>query len=118
MYRTDNKLKLDIIISGYTEDKELLRPVIENLQKQLDEINRTDISVLYSLCSKNDTNPDVILENAIKNHSYSEYYVVLNCKESFYVMPNYIRGIIDLIEKNENPNMEEVLKHHGINKTP
>jgi hypothetical protein len=118
MYRTENKLKLDIIISGYTEDKESLSLVINNLQKQLDEINRTDISVLYSLCSKEATNQDAVLQHAIEQHSYSEYYVVLNCKESFYVMPNYIRGIIDLIEKNENPNMEEVLKHHGINKTP
>lgn len=116
MYSTENKLKLDIIISGYTEDKEMIRPVIDSLQKQLDEINRTDISVLYALCSKNDTNQDVILENAVKYHSYSEYYVVLNCKESFYVIDNYIKSVINIIENTENPS-EEFLKNYGINKT-
>lgn len=113
MYRTDNKLKLDIIISGYTEDKEMLRPVIDNLQKQLDSINRTDISVLYSLCSKESNNQDSVLEHAIKQHSYSEYYVVLNCKESFYVMADYIKKIINLIESNTT---EEILINNGINK--
>ena len=113
MYRTNNKLKLDIIISGYTEDKEMLRTVIDSLQKQLDEIGRTDIGVLYSLCSKEDVNPDSVLENAIKYHSYSEYYVVLNCKETFYVISNYIKKTIQIIEKN---NTDENLLLNGINK--
>lgn len=115
MYRTENKLKLDIIISGYTEDKENLRIVIDNLQKQLDALNRTDISVLYSLCSKEHLNQDSVLEHAIKQHSNSEYYVVLNCKESFYVLPNYIKDMINLIES-ENPDKDELLKNNGINK--
>ena len=92
MYRTENELKLDIIISGYTEDKDKLRVVIDSLQKQLDELNRTDVSALYALGGKEDKNFDYIIKNAIENFSFSEYYVILDCKESIYVAPEIGRA--------------------------
>jgi REP element-mobilizing transposase RayT len=44
----------------------------------------------------------------------TEYYTVLECVDNFEIMPNYIESLISIIEKNDNPNIEEILNHHGI----
>lgn len=101
MYNTPNKLKLDIIIIGYEEDKEKIRPVIENLQSQLNTLNRKDVSVLFGLGLKEPDNIEEIKER-VKTMTNCEFYTFLDLTQSFSVMPNYIESLLRIIEENEN----------------
>ena len=112
MYQTQNKLKLDIVISGYEEDKDKIRPVIESLQGQLNKINRNDIGVMFGLAQRSTNNLEEIRNKVITTMLNTEYYTVLDCTENFIVMPNYIESLIKNIEEND----EETLKLFGINK--
>ena len=118
MYKPPKKLKLDIIVSGYEEDKEsIVKPIIENLQKQLDKLDRTDIGVMFGLGSKKDNNLAEIQNNVLSQSLNTEYYVMLDCTNKILIMPNYILSILKIIEENERTeNENEVLILNGINK--
>ena len=111
MYTPQKKLKLDIILSGYEEDKDKIKSVIQSLQKQLDDTRRLDIGVMFGLGNKKEDNLLEIRNKVITTMLNTEYYVILECVDTFEVMPNYIQSLIQIIEKNESP---ETLTLHGI----
>jgi hypothetical protein len=114
MYNTPNKLKLDIIIIGYEEDKEKIRPIIENLQSQLNNLNRKDVSVLFGLGRKDPDNIQEVKEK-LKTMTNCEYYVFLDLTETFFVMPNYADSLLKVIEDNENSEGgQELITLHRI----
>lgn len=118
MYKPQKKLKLDIIVSGYDEDKQsIIKPIIENLQKQLDKLDRTDIGVMFGLGSKKDNNLAEVQNNVLSQSLNAEYYVMLDCTNKILIMPNYISSLLKIIEQNERiENQNEVLILNGINK--
>jgi hypothetical protein len=114
MYNTPNKLKLDIIIIGYEEDKEKIKPVIESLQEQLDRINKKDVSVLFGLGIKD---PDNIhdVKGRLVTMTNCEYYTFLELTENFSVMPNYIESLLKVIKDNEDTeDGQALIALHGI----
>lgn len=114
MYNTPNKLKLDIIIIGYEEDKEKIRPVIESLQAQLNATNRKDVSVLFGLGLKEPDNIEDVKER-LKTMTNCEYFIFLDLTQTFIVMPNYVESLLKVIEDNENSEGgQEVISLHGI----
>lgn len=117
MYKTQQKLKLDIIISGWEEDKYSIREVIESLQAQLQKVDRSDIGAMFAFGNKKDNNIKEVLHRAINEMSNSEYYTVLDCSEQAMVMPNYVERIIELINEAETGGDEskEKLILLGIN---
>ena len=116
MYKTPNKLKLDIIIIGFDEDKNNLRAVVDNLQEQLNRINRQDIGVIFGLGTKEPNNIEEIKQRVL-GMTNCEYFVFFNATESFFVMPDYIQNLIRIIESSENEeNGDEIIAAHGINK--
>jgi hypothetical protein len=118
MYKPPKKLKLDIIVSGYDEDKEsIIKPVIETLQKQMDKLDRTDIGVMFGLGNKKDNNLAEVQNNVLSQSLNTEYYVMLDCTDKILIMPNYISRLLKIIEQNEGTeNQNEVLTLNGINK--
>ena len=118
MYKPPKKLKLDIIVSGYDEDKEsIVKPIVENLQKQMDKLNRTDVGVMFGLGNKKDDNLADIQNNVLSQSLNTEYYVMLDCSNKILIMPNYISSLLKIIEENEGTeNQNEVLTLNGINK--
>jgi|APFre7841882793_1041355.scaffolds.fasta_scaffold06539_5 cobalamin biosynthesis Co2+ chelatase CbiK len=116
MYNTPTKLKLDIIIIGYEEDKEKIRPVIEHLQEQLNKINNKEVSVLFGFGTKEPNNIDEI-KGRLKTMTNCEYFVFLDLTESFLVMPNYIESLLQIIKENESTELgQEIIAINGINK--
>jgi hypothetical protein len=114
MYNTPNKLKLDIIVIGYEEDKEKIKPVIESLQGQLDRINKKDVSVLFGLGIKDPDNLEDVKGRIIKMTN-CEYYTFLELTETFSVMPNYIESLLKTIKDNENTeDGQTLIALHGI----
>ena len=118
MYKPPKKLKLDIIVSGYDEDKEsIIKPVIETLQKQMDKLDRTDIGVMFGLGNKKDNNLAEVQNIVLSQSLNTEYYVMLDCTDKILIMPNYISSLLKIIEQNEGTeNQNEVLTLNGINK--
>jgi hypothetical protein len=112
MYQPKNKLKLDIVLSGYEEDKEKIRDVVNSLQKQLNDLNRLDVGVMFGLASKSLDNLADVKNRVITTMLNTEYYTILECIDTFEIMPNYIQSLIKLIE--DNYNEDEILKEHGI----
>lgn len=116
MFQQQNKLKLDIVISGYDEDKDKIKNVIGNIQSQLDNIGREDVSAMFALGNKKDNNLEEIRNNAINTMLKTEYYTVLECVENFDVMPNYIQSLLRIIEQAEEENNFDALEHYGLKK--
>jgi hypothetical protein len=114
MYKPNSKLKLDIIVSGYEEDKDKIKPVIESLQRQLDDTKREDIGVMFALGQRSTDNLAEIQNKVITTMLNTEFYAILNCTDSFIVMPNYIESLIKTIEESNGD--DSVLTLHGINK--
>lgn len=114
MYNTPNKLKLDIIIIGYEEDKDKIRPVIETLQSQLNTLNRKDVSVLFGLGLKDPDNIEEV-KGKLKTMTNCEYYTFLELIETFSIMPNYIESLLRIISDNEaTEEGQALISLHGI----
>jgi len=80
------------------------------LQKQLDDTRRLDIGVMFGLASKEANNLLDVRNRIITTMLNTEYYVILECIDTFEIMPNYIQSLIRIIEENNN----ETLEHYGI----
>ena len=116
MYNTPNKLKLDIIIIGYDEDKEKLNGVVQGLQSQLDKLKNRNVGVMFAFGIKEPNNIEEIKGRA-KTMTNCEYFVFLDATESFVVMPNYIESILKVIDENESTELgQEIIAINGINK--
>jgi hypothetical protein len=108
-------LKLDIAILGYEQDKEKLKHLIEIFQKQLDEIKRQDVGVLFGFGQKYPDNIDEVRGRLVSNVT-AKYYILFDATESFMVLPNYLETMVRILETNENnENAEAILLYNGIN---
>ena len=108
-------LKLDIAILGYEHDKEKLKILIENFQKQLDDIKRQDVGVLFGFGQKNPNNIDDVRGRLLSNVT-AKYYILFDATESFIVLPTYLESMLRVLESNENAeNAEAILLYNGIN---
>ncbi len=108
-------LKLDIAILGYEEDKDKLKLLIENFQKQLDEIKRNDVGVLFGFGQKYPDNMDEVRGRLVNNVT-AKYYILFDARESFMVLPTYLETMLRVLEANENnENAEAILLYNGIN---
>jgi hypothetical protein len=108
-------LKLDIAILGYEQDKEKLKNLIEIFQKQLDEIKRQDVGVLFGFGQKYPDNIDEVRGRLVSNVT-AKYYILFDATESFMVLPNYLETMVRILEANENnENAEAILLYNGIN---
>lgn len=114
MYQTQQKLKLDIIIIGYEEDKEKLRNVVDSLQSQLNKQKRKDVGVMFAFGNRENIEE---VKGKSLGMTNSEYVVILDCTETFNVMPNYIDSLLKIISDNEEKeNGVQIIISHGINK--
>ena len=108
-------LKLDVAILGYEQDKEKLKLLIENFQKQLDEIKRQDVGVLFGFGQRYPDNIDEVKGRLVSNVT-AKYYILFDATESFIVLPNYLESMLRVLELNENAeNAESILLYNGIN---
>lgn len=115
MYNTPQNLKLDIAILGYEQDKDKLKPLIEEFQKQLDNANREDLGVLFGFGQKYPDNIDEVKGRLI-NNVVAKYYILFDARECFMIMPNYVENMLRILEANENvAHAEEMLLLNGIN---
>jgi hypothetical protein len=89
--------------------------LIENFQKQLDEIKRQDVGVLFGFGQKYPDNMDEVRGRLVSNVT-AKYYVLFDARESFIVLPTYLETMLRILETNEeNENAEAILLYNGIN---
>ena len=97
MFAPPEKLKLDIVVFGYEKDKDTLKDLFAKLQGHLDNLNRTDIGVVFGL-SDSVVNLEQVKGNLI-NMVVAPNYVLFDATESTFVLPNYIDSLAKLVDE-------------------
>jgi len=95
MFDPHGPLLLDILIPGYEEDKEIVKPLIESVQKELDWIRRNDINAAFYFGKRGEHSWEQ-LQEFLKKNCHSKYFVFT--PPNYKIEETFVRDILQQIK--------------------